>query len=280
VLATFVIGLREGLEAALVVGIVAAFLRQRGEVRAVRYVWLGVLAAVVLCAGAALALQAYSQGLPQRQQEQLETVVGLVAVAMVTYMIFWMTRHARSMKGDLERAADSALARGSSWALVAMAFLAVLREGLETSVFLLATFQNSRDNAQGAIGAGLGVVLAVVLGYGIYRGGVKLNLARLFRITGVLLVVVAAGIVMGAAHTAHEAGWLLAGQQQVLDLSALVQPGTVRAAVLQGVLGWQPRPVLAEVVGWVVYAVPMLLVVLWPRTRRPVRESVPQPVSA
>lgn len=279
-LATFVIGLREGLEAALVVGIVAAFLRQRGEVRAVRYVWLGVLAAVVLCAGAALALQAYSQGLPQRQQEQLETVVGLVAVAMVTYMIFWMTRHARSMKGDLERAADSALARGSSWALVAMAFLAVLREGLETSVFLLATFQNSRDNAQGAIGAGLGVVLAVVLGYGIYRGGVKLNLTRLFRITGVLLVVVAAGIVMGAAHTAHEAGWLLAGQQQVLDLSALVQPGTVRAAVLQGVLGWQPRPVLAEVVGWVVYAVPMLLVVLWPRTRRPVRESVPQPVSA
>jgi len=280
VLATFVIGLREGLEAALVVGIVAAFLRQRGEVRAVRYVWLGVLAAVVLCAGAALALQAYSQGLPQRQQEQLETVVGLVAVAMVTYMIFWMTRHARSMKGDLERAADSALARGSSWALVAMAFLAVLREGLETSVFLLATFQNSRDNAQGAIGAGLGVVLAVVLGYGIYRGGVKLNLTRLFRITGVLLVVVAAGIVMGAAHTAHEAGWLLAGQQQVLDLSALVRPGTVRAAVLQGVLGWQPRPVLAEVVGWVVYAVPMLLVVLWPRTRRPVRESAPQPVSA
>jgi len=280
VLATFVIGLREGLEAALVVGIVAAFLRQRGEVRAVRYVWLGVLAAVVLCAGAALALQAWSQGLPQRQQEQLETVVGLVAVATVTYMIFWMTRHARSLKGDLERAADTALARGSSWAHVAMAFLAVLREGLETSVFLLATFQNSRDNGQGALGAGLGVLLAVVLGYGIYRGGVKLDLTRLFRVTGVLLVVVAAGIVMGAAHTAHEAGWLLAGQRQVLDLSALVRPGTVRAALLQGVLGWQPRPVLAEVVGWLVYAVPMLLVVLWPRTRRPVRESVPQPVSA
>ena len=280
-LATFVIGLREGLEAALVVGIVAAFLRQRGELRAVRFVWIGVLAAVVLCAGAALALQAYSQGLPQRQQEQLETVVGLVAVAMVTYMIFWMTRHARSMKGDLERAADTALARGSSWALVAMAFLAVLREGLETSVFLLATFQNSRDNAGGALGAGLGVLLAVALGYGIYRGGVKLNLTRLFRVTGVLLVVVAAGIVMGAAHTAHEAGWLLAGQQRVLDLSTLVEPGTVRAALAQGVLGWQPRPVLAEVVGWLVYAVPMLLVVLWPRTGRPAAsERAAQPVSA
>jgi len=280
VLATFVIGLREGLEAALVVGIVAAFLRQRGQLRAVRHVWTGVLAAAVLCAAGALALQAYSQGLPQRQQEQLETVVGLVAVAMVTYMIFWMTRHARSMKGDLERAADTALASGSSWALVAMAFLAVLREGLETSVFLLATFQNSRDNAQGALGAALGVVLAVALGYGIYRGGVKLNLSRLFRATGVLLVVVAAGIVMGAAHTAYEAGWLLAGQQQVLDLSALVEPGTVRAALLQGVLGWQPRPTLAEVLGWVVYAVPMLLVVLWPRTRRTAGERAPQPVSA
>ncbi|NAZ80612.1 hypothetical protein GTR02_02115 [Kineococcus sp. R8] len=279
-LATFVIGLREGLEAALVVGIVAAFLRQRGEARAVRQVWIGVLAAVVLCAGAALALQSYSQGLPQLQQEQLETVVGLVAVAMVTYMIFWMTRHARSMKGDLERAAGSALARGSSWALVAMAFLAVLREGLETSVFLLATFQNSADNAAGAIGAALGILVAVVLGYGIYRGGVKINLSRLFRVTGVLLVVVAAGIVMGAAHTAHSAGWLLAGQQQVLDLSALVQPGTVRAAVLQGVLGWLPRPTLAEVLAWVVYAVPMLVVVLWPRSGRRVGQRSPQPVSA
>lgn len=275
-LATFVIGLREGLEAALIVGIVAAFLVQRGERRALRAVWAGVLLAVLLCVGAAVALQAATQQLPQRQQEQLETVLALVAVAMVTYMIVWMTRHARSMKGDLEAAAGTALSRGSSWALVAMAFLAVLREGLETSVFLLATYQASGDNAAGAVGASLGIAVAVVLGWGIYRGGVRLDLARLFRVTGVLLVVVAAGLVMSAAHTAYEAGWLLAGQQEAFDLSALVQPGTVRAAVLQGVLGWQPRPTVAEVTGWLLYLVPMLVVVLRPRTRS-VR---PAPVTA
>lgn len=275
-LATFVIGLREGLEAALIVGIVAAFLVQRGERRALRLVWAGVLLAVALCVGAAVALQAATQQLPQRQQEQLETVLALVAVAMVTYMIVWMTRHARSMKGELETAAGTALARGSSWALVAMAFLAVLREGLETSVFLLATYQASGSNASGAIGASLGIVLAVVLGYGIYRGGVKLDLARLFRVTGVLLVVVAAGLVMSATHTAYEAGWLLVGQDQAFDASAVVAPGTVRAALLQGVLGWQPRPTVAEVTGWLIYLVPMLVVVLRPRTR----SARPAPVAA
>jgi high-affinity iron transporter len=268
VLATFVIGLREGLEASLVVGIVAAFLVQRGERRALRSVWVGVLLAVALCVGVAVALQAATQQLPQRGQEQLETVLALVAVAMVTYMIVWMTRHARSMKADLEHAAGTALGKGSAWALVAMAFLAVLREGLETSVFLLATYQASGSNALGAVGASLGILLAVALGYLVYRGGVRLDLARLFRVTGVLLVLVAAGLVMSAAHTAYEAGWLLAGQDQALDLAALVEPGTVRSALFTGVLGWQPRPTVAEVVGWSVYLVPMLLVVLLPRGAR------------
>lgn len=276
-LATFVIGLREGLEASLIVGIVAAFLVQRGERRALRAVWAGVLLAVALCVGVAAALQAATRQLPQRQQEQLETVLALVAVAMVTYMIVWMTRHARSMRADLEHAAGTALGKGSSWALVAMAFLAVLREGLETSVFLLATYQASGSNAQGALGATLGVALAVVLGYLVYRGGVRLDLARLFRTTGVLLVLVAAGLVVSAAHTAYEAGWLLVGQDRALDLSALVEPGTVRSALFTGVLGWQPRPTVAEVLGWLVYALPMLVVVLRPRTA-----AVPasRPVSA
>ncbi|MEZ0490863.1 iron uptake transporter permease EfeU [Kineococcus sp. TBRC 1896] len=275
-LPTFVIGLREGLEASLIVGIVSAFLVQRGERRALRFVWAGVLAAVLLCVGAAAALQAVTQSLPQRQQEQLETVLALVAVAMVTWMIVWTTRNARTVRADLEASASSALARGSSWALVAMAFLAVLREGLETSVFLLATYQASGSNAQGALGASLGIVLAVVLGYLIYRGGVRIDLGRLFRVTGVVLVLVAAGLVMSAAHTAHEAGWLLAGQQRVLDLTAVVTPGTVRSALFTGVLGWQPRPTAAELVGWAVYLVPMLVVVLRPRTR----SAAPQRVTA
>ncbi|MEZ0166949.1 iron uptake transporter permease EfeU [Kineococcus sp. LSe6-4] len=275
-LATFVIGLREGLEASLIVGVVAAFLVQRGQRRALRFVWTGVVAAVLLCVGVAAALQAATRSLPQRQQEQLETVLALVAVAMVTWMVVWTTRHARTMRTDLEASASSALARGTSWALVAMAFLAVLREGLETSVFLLATYQASGSNAQGALGASLGIALAVVLGYLLYRGGIRLDLARLFRATGVVLVLVAAGLVMSAAHTAYEAGWLLAGQQEVLDLTAVVTPGTVRSALLTGVLGWQPRPTAAELIGWVVYLVPMLAVVLRPRTP----SAAPQRVGA
>jgi high-affinity iron transporter len=276
VLATFVIGLREGLEASLIVGIVSAFLVQRGERRALRSVWVGVVAAAVLCVGVAFALQAATQSLPQREQEQLETVLALVAVAMVTWMIVWTTRNARTMRADLESSASSALARGSSWALVAMAFLAVLREGLETSVFLLATFQASGSSAEGAFGASLGIALAVVLGYLIYRGGVRIDLGRLFRATGVVLVLVAAGLVMSAAHTAYEAGWLLAGQERVLDLTAVVAPGTVRSALLTGVLGWQPRPTQAELLGWFVYLVPMLVVVLRPRRR----SAAPQRVAA
>ncbi|WP_432544610.1 iron uptake transporter permease EfeU [Kineococcus sp. SYSU DK002] len=274
-LATFVIGLREGLEASLVVGIVAAFLVQRGERRALRSVGAGVAAAALLCLGVAVALQTATRSLPQRQQEQLETVLALVAVAMVTWMVVWTTRHAGTLRADLESSASSALARGSSWALVAMAFLAVLREGLETSVFLLATYQASGSDARGAVGASLGIALAVALGWLVYRGGVRLDLGRLFRVTGVVLVLVAAGLVVSAAHTAHEAGWLLAGQQRVLDLTAVVTPGTVRSALFTGVLGWQPRPTAAELTGWLLYLVPMLVVVLRPRARRAAPRRVP-----
>ena len=126
---------------------------------------------------------------------------------------------------DLHSAAGSALADGSSTALVAMAFLAVLREGFETAVFLLATFHASGDAESSWIGAVLGISVALVLGYAIYRGGVRINLSRFFRVTGLVLVLVAAGLAMTAVHTANEAGWLSAGQTQALDLSWLVRPG-------------------------------------------------------
>src|SRR4029077_9293041 len=170
--------------------------------------WIGTAAAVAICIAIAIVLQVISSDLPQRQQEGLETVVGALAVVMVTYMIIFMRRHARGLKGDLEGAAASALASGSSRALVLMAFLAVLREGFETAVFLLATFHASGDATTSWLGAVLGILLAAAIGYGIYRGGVKLNRARFFRVPGLVLVVVAAGLVMTAFHTAAEAGWL------------------------------------------------------------------------
>src|SRR5882724_690036 len=181
-LPTFVIGLREGLEAALIVGIIAAFLGKQGRRDAIRQVWLGVGAAVLICIGIGITLQVISHDLPQRQQEGLETVISLLAVGFVTYMIIWMHQHSRQMKGELERAAGSALATGSTRALVLMAFLAVLREGFETAVFLLATFKASGDASTSWLGAVLGIVLAAAIGYGIYKGGVKLNMARFFRV--------------------------------------------------------------------------------------------------
>ena len=283
VLETFVIGLREGLEGALIVGIVAAFLRQQGRTDALRLMWAGVAIAIAICLAAAVALQVWSASLPEAQQDGLETVVGAAAVVMVTYMIVWMRRHARGMKRDLEDAAATALAAGTAWALIGMAVFAVLREGFETAVFLLAAFNASGSALAAGIGALLGIGVAAAIGYGIYRGG-RLNLARFFRLTGLVLVLVAAGLVATSFHTAHEAGWISAGQVQVVDLGWLIQPGSTVAALLTGVLGLQARPVQIEVAGWLFYLVPMALFVAWPQTRRspagPVPDGTPITVDA
>ncbi|GAA4347553.1 iron uptake transporter permease EfeU [Angustibacter luteus] len=278
-LPTFVIGLREGLEAALIVGIIAAFLAGQGRRDALRQVWIGVGTAIVICLGVGFGLNALERSLPQRQQEQLETVIGLIAVGMVTWMIFWMRKNARHLKKDLEGAAGAALANGSARALVLMAFLAVFREGFETAVFLLSVFQSSTNAVTASLGALLGILLASVLGYGIYRGGVRINLQRFFTVTGSVLVVVAGGLLMTAAHTAHEAGWLDIGQGTVADLTWLVTPGTAQAALITGVLGIQPQPTVAEVTVWVLYVVPMLFVVLWKPRRKPAAKPADEAVS-
>lgn len=263
-LPTFVIGLREGLEASLIVGIVAAFLMRNGRKKEMWALWTGVGLGVALCLAGGIALRIAERNLPQRQQEGLETVVGLVAVAFVSWMVLWMRSHARELKGELEASAAAALATGSAWALILMAFLAVLREGFETAVFLLAILQSSTNSTSSMIGATLGIVVAVVIGYGIYRGGVKINMARFFRVTGIVLVLVAAGLLATAAHTAHEAGWLNSLQGQALDLQWLVHPGSVRAALITGMFGLQPRPTWAEVIAWLAYAVPFLCIVAIP----------------
>ena len=268
-LPTFVIGLREGLEASLIVGIVAAFLGKQGRRDALRQVWMGVIAAVVLCLGIAIALKVATAELPQKEQEGLETVVGVLAVAMVTVMVVWMRKHARGMKRELEGAAASALATGSARALVAMAFLAVLREGFETAVFVVAVLQQPSSNGVWpSVGVFLGLAIAFGVGWGIYRGGVRLNLAKFFKATGVVLVIVAAGLVLTAFHTAHEAGWVNFGQAQALDLHWLVRPGTPLASLLTGVLGWQPSVKVIEAIGWLVYAVVVGAFLLVPPRQR------------
>jgi high-affinity iron transporter len=265
---TFVITLREGVEASLIIGIIAAFLVKEGRRDAMRQMWVGIGIAVALCIGVAVLLEVVGQQLPQKEQEGLETIVGLIAVTAVSYMIVWMRRHARGIKAQLEGDAASALATGSTLALVAMAFLAVLREGFETSVFLLAAFQDASDTTAAGAGSVLGLLAAIAIGLGLYRGGVRINLTRFFRLTGIVLVFVAAGLLASAAHTAHEAGWINSFQGQALDLSWLVQPGTISGSLLTGMLGLQPTPTVIEVVVYLGYAIPMAAYVLWPQRMR------------
>ncbi len=266
-LATLVIGLREGLEAALIVGIIAAFLKKNGK--SLAPMWLGVGLAVVLSVIVGVVLGVVEQALPQAAQEGLESIIGAVAVFFVTGMIAWMHTHSRGLKRELEHEAADALGKGGHVALAVMAFLAVLKEGFETSVFLLATFSASQSALLAGLGATIGILIAIGIGWGIYAGGVRINLGRFFKATGAFLILVAAGLVMTTFRTAHEAGWLNAGQQQVVDLRWLVAPNSVQSALLTGVLGIQADPRLIEVVGWFAYLIPVVLYVYWPAAHRP-----------
>ena len=205
---TFVIGLREGLEAALIVGIIGAFLRQEGRTDALRAMWAGVAIAVVICTAIAVGLQILNEDLPQRQQEGLETVVAAVAVAMVTFMILWMRRHARGLAGALRaNAAERARARLDGRARRDGVLRGHPRGDRDRRCSCSRPSRRPATATSAGLGALLGILLAIGLGYGIYRGGIRLNLARFFRVTAVALVLVAAGLVMSAVHTAHEATW-------------------------------------------------------------------------
>ncbi|PYI38281.1 ferrous iron transporter [Arthrobacter psychrolactophilus] len=273
-LATLVIGLREGLEAALIVGMIAAFLRRNGV--SLKPMWLGVGAAALLSALVGVILEVVSAALPQQQQEAMETVIGAVAVVIVTFMILWMSKNSRSMKSTLEAHAGSALKGGSVLALAGMAFLAVLREGVETAVFMVAAFQSSLSPLAAGMGAVLGLGIASGIGFLLFRGAIKLNLAKFFKATGVFLVFVAAGLVMKSLRTAHEAGWVNVGQDLTVNLAWLAPNGSARAAILTGVFGIPSDPRLVELLGWALYLIPMLAFILWPATFRPAAVSLPR----
>ncbi|ENH6239231.1 FTR1 family protein [Salmonella enterica subsp. enterica] len=270
-LATFVIALREGLEAALIVGIIAAFLRKNNK--KLFAMWAGVILAVLLSIVVGFGLSITEQALPQAAQEGMEAIIGIVAVFFVTGMIVWMNNHASDMKKQIETEAAGAIGQSSEWALASMAFLAVLKEGFETAVFLLATFSVARSATQAAVGAVTGLVVAVVTGWGIYAGGIRINLSRFFRFTGLFLILVAGGLIISALRSAHEAGWFNTGQERVADLSWLLSPGTVQSAIITGILGIPADPRLLEVTGWFCYIVIVTVLLYWPENRRPAPEK-------
>ncbi|SPJ32061.1 iron uptake transporter permease EfeU [Kushneria phyllosphaerae] len=250
----FLIMLREGLEAALVVGIIASYLRQTGRQAWMPAVWIGVFlaAGVSLLAGAGL--QFASAEFPQRQQELFEAVVGFLAVGMLTWMVMWMRRAAANMKRELTVALDQAFDRHRQhgWALIGMVFLAVAREGLESIFFLLAIFQQSQG-ALAPLGALLGIASAALIGLALYRGSLRLPLGHFFRLTGLFIVLVAAGLFAGSVRALHEAGVWNHAQQVVFDLNHVLPLDTPLGSLLAGLLGYQPAPTLSDVVAWLGY---------------------------
>lgn len=266
-LAPFLIMLREGLEAALIVGIIAGYLRQTGRRDQLPAVWVGIFlaAAVALFTGAAL--QMVSAGFPQKAQELFEAVVGIAAVAVLVAMVFWMRRAAKSIRRELHAGIDQALAaeggRAAGWALIGMVFFAVAREGLEAVFFLLAIFQQSRD-AAAPLGALAGIAVSAGIGWAIYRGGLRLNLARFFRWTGVVILFVAAGLLAGALKALHEAGLWNGLQGVVYDLGRVLPESGAVGTVLSGLLGYREAPTLGEVLVYAAFLAVTLILFLRP----------------
>ncbi|HTJ56318.1 MAG TPA: iron uptake transporter permease EfeU [Devosiaceae bacterium] len=263
-LVPLLIMLREGIEASLIVGIVATYLVKTGRHNWLFAVWAGVVLAVLLCAAVGLLLAIVNADFPQKQQELFEGAIGVVAVFMLTSMVLWMKEAARSMKAGLQVSIDAAfsgVAAHSGFALVGLVFFAVAREGLESMVFLLATFEQA-TGPWAAIGAGIGLIGAAIVGFAIYWGGIRINLSRFFRWTAVFILVVAAGLLAGSVRAFHEAGLWNELQQVVFDWSHVLPQDSPLGSLLAGILGYEDTPTVSEVsvyLAFLVIALPIFL---------------------
>ena len=253
----FLIGLREGLEASLVVSILIAYLVKTERRHLLPRVWLGVAAAVVLSLSLGAALTFGTRSLTFQTQELIGGLLSIGAVGLVTWMVFWMAGNARQLKGELHAKVDDAIDQGG-WALAFVAFLAVGREGLETALFVWSSVRAAGGGADPLIGALLGLAAAVVLGWLIYRGALRLNLATFFRWTGAALIVVAAGVLAYGVHDLQEAGVLPGLNDLAFDVSAQVPPGSWYGTLLKGVLNFSPATTWLELIAWVSYVIPVM----------------------
>jgi high-affinity iron transporter len=280
VFANFLIGLREGLEAALVVSILVAYLVKTGRRDLLPFLWLGVGIAVAVSIGFGAALTYGPQGLTFEAQEAIGGTLSIVAVGLITWMIFWMGKTARHLKTDLQHKLDDAVAAGR-WAVVVMALLAVGREGLETALFLWAGAQATGTTTKPLLGAVLGLAVAVLLGWAVYKGAVRLNLRVFFAWTGLFLVVVAAGVLSYGVHDLQEAGILPGLHNLAFDVSAQIPPSSWYGTVLKGVFNFSPATTWLELAAWWLYLVPTLFFfvrTVWfsaPRSSAPAPASTP-----
>ncbi|MER6254139.1 iron uptake transporter permease EfeU [Streptomyces sp. NPDC001584] len=263
----YLIGLREGLEASLVVCILVAYLVKTERRDALRPVWLGIAIACALSLAFGAMLEFGTQELTFEAQELLGGTLSIISVGLVTWMVFWMKRTARHLKADLHGKLDTALAMGTG-ALVATAFLAVGREGLETALFVWASVRASGEGSSAPlIGVLLGIATAILLGYLFYRGTLKINLAKFFRWTGAMLVIVAAGVLAYGVHDLQEARFLGGLANKAFDISETIPPDSWYGTLLKGVFNFQPDPTVLQLTVWLLYLVPVLTLFLVDRGR-------------
>jgi high-affinity iron transporter len=274
-LANYLIGLREGLEASLVVSILATFLVKSGHRDRLKLVWIGVASALAVAA-AAWGLLQFVTALTAKSFSTQETVGGvmsILAVGFVTWMIFWMRKASRSIAKELRERMTQALEVGSR-AVVILAFLAVFRESIETAFIVYASAATA-TTAVPFIGVLLGLGTAVLLGIAIYKGAVKINLAVFFKWTGAVLILVAAGIFAYGFHDLQEANILPGLHTLAFDISHVVPPDSWYGVLLKGIFNFNPAPSVLEAAAWLVYLVPVLFLYF-----RPVKSSAPPAVPA
>lgn len=262
----FLIMFREGLEAALIVSLIASYLKRTQRSQWLGIVWIGVILAAALCLGLGIFINETTGEFPQKQQELFEGIVAVVAVGILTYMVFWMRKVSRSVKTHLEGAIDNALnaGKGQGWALVAMVFFAVAREGLESVFFLLAAFQQD-VGIQAPIGAVLGLVCAIIVGMMIYWGGVKLHLAKFFKWTSLFILFVAAGLAAGAIRAFHEAGLWNYLQDIAFNFTDVLSTHSLLGTLLEGIFGYQEALTVSEVLVYFLYLIPALIFFFMPQ---------------
>ncbi|MBK5249151.1 MAG: FTR1 family protein [Actinomycetales bacterium] len=283
-IANFLIGLREGLEAALVVGILVAYLVKTGRRDLLPRLWLGSAAAVAASLALGAILTFGPRGLSFEAQEAVGGTLSIVAVALITWMIFWMAKTAHHLKTDLHGWLGDAVTAGGR-AVAVMALLAVGREGLEVALFLWAGAQATGTTTKPLVGAVLGLAVAVVLGWAIYRGALRLNLGVFFKWTGLFLVVVAAGVLAYGVHDLQEAGLLPGLNALAFDVSARIPPSSWYATLLKGIFNFTPATTWLQLVAWTAYLVTVLTLFVrrvWstPAPPRPVVAAAPAAVTA